>query len=53
MIYDLKHDGRHKSCLAAGGHLTVPNTESVYSGVISLRGIRLIPFLGELNKHIL
>jgi hypothetical protein len=34
MIYDVKHDGRHKSRLVAGGHLTDPNTESVYSGVI-------------------
>jgi hypothetical protein len=30
--------------------LTGPNTESVYSGVVSLRGIRLIVFLAELNK---
>jgi Reverse transcriptase (RNA-dependent DNA polymerase) len=33
----------------AGGHLTDPNTESVYSRVVSLRGIRLIVFLAELN----
>jgi Reverse transcriptase (RNA-dependent DNA polymerase) len=50
MIYDVKHDGRHKARLVAGGHLTDPNTESVYSGVVSLRGIRLIVFLAELNK---
>ena len=49
MIYDVKHDGRHKARLVAGGHLTDPNTESVYSGVVSLRGIRLIVFLAELN----
>jgi hypothetical protein len=42
MIYDVKHDGRHKARLVAGGHLTDPNTESVYSGVVSLRGIRLV-----------
>jgi hypothetical protein len=30
--------------------LTNPNTESVYSGVVSLRGIQLIAFLAELNK---
>jgi len=36
MIYDVKHDGRHKARLVAGGHLTDPNTESVYSGVVSL-----------------
>ena len=50
MIYDVKHDGRHKARLVAGGHLTDPNTESVYSGVVSLRGIRLIVFLAELNS---
>jgi len=50
MIYDVKHDGRHKARLVAGGHLTDPNTESVYSGVVSLRGIRLVVFLAELNS---
>jgi hypothetical protein len=35
MIYDVKHDGWHKARLVAGGHLTEPNTESVYSGVVS------------------
>lgn len=48
-VYDVKHDGRHKARIVAGGHLTDPNTESVYSGVVSLRGIRLIVFLAELN----
>jgi hypothetical protein len=49
MIYDVKHDGPHKAQLVAGGHLTDPNTESVYSGVVSLHGICLIVFLAELN----
>ena len=44
MVYDVNHDGRHKSRLVAGGHLTDPSSESVYSGVVSLRGIRLVPF---------
>jgi hypothetical protein len=38
MIYDVKHDGRHKARLVAGRHLTDPNTESVYSGVVLLHG---------------
>jgi Reverse transcriptase (RNA-dependent DNA polymerase) len=46
----VKHDGRHKACLVAGGHLTDPNTESVLSGVVSLRGIRLVVFLAKLNS---
>jgi hypothetical protein len=50
MVYDVKHDGRDKSRLVSGGHLTEPNTESVYSSVVSLRGIRLVTFLSELNK---
>jgi hypothetical protein len=49
MVYDVKHDGRHKARYVAGGHLTDPNEESVYSGVVSLRGIRLVVFLAELN----
>jgi hypothetical protein len=49
MVYDVKHDGRHKDRLVAGGNLTDPNTESVTSGVVFLRGIRLIVFLAELN----
>ena len=49
LVYAVKHDGRHKARLVADGHLTdVPN-ESVYSGVVSLRGLRLVVFLGELN----
>ena len=50
IIYDVKHDGRRKARIVAGGHLTDPNTESVYSGVVSLRGIRLVVFLAELNS---
>jgi Reverse transcriptase (RNA-dependent DNA polymerase) len=49
IIYDVKHDGRHKARIVAGIYLTDPNTESVYSGVVSLRGIRLIVFPAELN----
>jgi Reverse transcriptase (RNA-dependent DNA polymerase) len=49
MVYDVKHDGRHKSRLVAGGNLTDPSPESNYSGVVSLRGIRLVAFLAELN----
>ena len=49
MIYDVKHNGRHKSRLVAGGHLTPIPTESIYSGVVSLHGIRIIIFISELN----
>jgi hypothetical protein len=50
MIYDVKHVVRHKAWLVAGGYFTNPNTESVYSGIVSLRGLLLIVFLAELNK---
>ena len=33
----------------SGGHLTNIPTESVYSSVVSLQGIRLLVFLAELN----
>jgi Reverse transcriptase (RNA-dependent DNA polymerase) len=49
IIYDVKHDGRHKARIVAGGHINDLNTERVYSGVVSLRGIRLIVFLAEIN----
>jgi hypothetical protein len=45
VVYDVRYDGRHKRQLVAGGHLTDPNTENVYSEV----GIHLINFLSQLN----
>jgi hypothetical protein len=48
-VYDVKHDGRHKARMVAGGHLTPVPTESVYSGVVSLRSLRIVVFLAELN----
>ena len=49
VFWDVKHDGLHKSGIVAGGHLTDEPVKSVYSGVVSLQGIRLILFLAELN----
>ena len=48
-VYDVKHDGCHKARCVAGGHLTDVPIESVYSGVISLRGFKMVLFLAELN----
>ena len=48
-VYAVKHDGRYKSRIVAGGHLTDAPLESVYSGVVSLRGVRFVIFLAELN----
>jgi hypothetical protein len=49
LVYDCKHDGRHKARMVADGHLTDIPLESVYSGVVSLRGLRIVTFLAELN----
>ena len=47
--YAVKHDGRFKARCVARGDLTDPPNESVYSGVVTLRGVRLCIFLAELN----
>ena len=49
IIYAVKHDGRHRSQLVAGGHLTETPLDSVYSSVVSLRDIRMLAFIAELN----
>ena len=49
MVYDVKHNGRHKARLVAGGHLTSLSLESVYSGVVLLRSLRIVIFLTELS----
>ena len=35
-VFAVKHDLRHKARLVAGGHLTEPPKDSVYSSVVSL-----------------
>ena len=49
LVFAVKHDGRHKARMVADGHLTDVPIDSVYSGVVSLRGLRLVLFLAELN----
>ncbi len=49
IVFDVKHDGRHKARVVANGNLTDPPIESVYSGVVSLRDLRIVIFLAELN----
>jgi hypothetical protein len=50
MVYDVKHDLRRKARLVADGNLTQVPLDSVYSSVVSLRGLRLTLFLAELNQ---
>ena len=49
LVFAVKFDGRHKARLVADGHLTPEPIENIYSGVVSLRNLRLVIFLGELN----
>ena len=46
----VKHDGRFKARLVADGHLTKEPVESIYSGVFSLRSLRMVVFLSQLNN---
>ena len=49
-VFDVKHDLRHKARLVAGGHLTTPlPKETTYSSVASLRSMRLVMFIAEMN----
>ena len=49
-VFDVKHCGKFKARLVADRHLTKEPNETVYSGVVSLRDLRLAIFLAELNN---
>ena len=49
LVFDVKHDGRHKAWFVADGHLTDAPLESVYAGVVSMRGLQTCLFLAELQ----
>ena len=50
-MFAVKFDGRHKANrLVVDGHLTPEPIENIYSGVGSLRNLRLVIFLGKLNN---
>ena len=49
-VYAIKYDGHHKARLVAGGHLSNIPSDSIYSAVVSLKGIWLVIFLGWLNN---
>ena len=48
-IFDCKHDYRRKARMVAGGHRTEVPKDTTYSSVVSLRGLRTVLFIGELN----
>ena len=49
LVFAVKHDDRHKAQMVADGHLTKVPLNSVYAGVVSLCGLCLCLFIGELN----
>ena len=49
LVFGVKHDGRHKARHVADGH-PFESVENVYSGVVSLRSLRVVVFLAVLNK---
>ena len=50
LVFAVKFDGRKKTRLVADGHLSPEPVENIYSGVVSLRNLRLVIFLGKLNN---
>ena len=49
-IHELNLDDRSKERLVTDGHLTKEPVESIYSGVVSLRSLRMVVFLSNLNN---
>ena len=49
LVFAVKFDGRHKARLVADGHLPPQPIENIYSGVVSLRNLRLVIILGKLD----
>jgi hypothetical protein len=49
LVHAVKHDGRHKARLCANGNLTETPMHSVCSGLVSLKSLRTVLFLAELN----
>ena len=49
MVFDVKQSLKRKARLVARGDKTDPPKDSVYSGVASLRSLRIVTFLAELN----
>ena len=50
LIFAIRYDGRHIARLVADRCLSPEPVESIYSGVVSLRNVRLLIFLGKLNN---
>ena len=49
-VFNVKHDFRHQARIVAGGHVAPILDESPSSSVVSLKCVRLLLFLSQLNK---
>ena len=50
LVLAVKFDGRHKARLVEDGQQTPEPIQNIYSGVVSLRNLRLVIFLGKFNN---
>ena len=50
LVFAIKWDGRHRARQVADVHLAPEPVENIYSGVVSLRNLRLLIFLGKLSN---
>ena len=50
LIYDIKHDTRQEARGVADGHLAEVPLDSVYYGVVLLRGLHMMVFVAEINQ---
>jgi hypothetical protein len=50
LVFDVKHDERHKARLVVDGHPTDIPLDSEYSGFVDIKGFWLFLFLAELSK---
>ena len=48
-VLDCNHNYRRKARMVDGGHRTDPPKDSTYSSIVSLCGLRIVMFIGELN----
>ena len=48
-MFVVKHCGKVKARFVPDGHLTKEANQTLYSGVVSLRNLRLVMFCAELN----
>ena len=51
LIFAVKYDGRHKARLVADGHMPPDFVESIYSGLVSLRNLRLVMLILKLSQR--